>query len=361
MPSLGGPPETISVSGTECRLKSVSGHSLRHIPVRWPWAAASVPSTGSAGSTSPASLIAPRIAASSIATSRAAASASIREARSDWFPVVQGQAGYRRLSDNVDYTVDFPSLPGGGNQDVTFAPAILNRYSVRASVEQPVFTGFRVPNRLDAAQARTKAAGAQVQATKNDVAFATRRAYWRLYEAKARERAATDALRQIRRQLTDVRNQQDAGMATETDVLRVRARRDRVRVEQIQARNAVQSARHTLNDQLGRPLDAPVVLADTVTVDSVGYAPSRLVRRATEQRPALRALRQTVQARAAEVDVAQAGWFPQVSLTGSYLYARPNEQLFPPEDRFQGTWDVGVQLSWRLSTGGGTAAAADLM
>jgi outer membrane protein TolC len=102
-----------------------------------------------------------------------------------------------------------------------------------------------------------------------------------------------------------------------------------------------------------------VVLADTVTVDSVGYAPSRLVRRATEQRPALRALRQTVQARAAEVDVVQAGWFPQVSLTGSYLYARPNEQLFPPEDRFQGTWDVGVQLSWRLSTGGGTAAATD--
>jgi TolC family type I secretion outer membrane protein len=290
---------------------------------------------------------------------RTAAAASIREARADWFPVVEGQAAYRRLSDNVDYTVDLPSIPGSGNQSVTFAPAILDRYSARVSVEQPLFTGFRILNRLDAAQAQTEAARAQVEGRKNEVAFATRRAYWHLYEAKARERAAAEALRQIERQLADVRNRQAAGMATESDVLRVRARRDRVRVERIQARNDVQTARHTLNDQLGRPLEAPVVLGDTVTVDSVGYEPARLVQTATEQRPDLKALRQTVEARDAEVDVAQAGWFPQVSLTGSYLYARPNEQLFPPEDRFQGTWDAGVSLSWRLSTGGGTDAAAD--
>ena len=290
---------------------------------------------------------------------RTAASSSIRQARADWFPVVQGEARYRRLSDNVDYTVDFPGAPSGGSQPVTFAPAILNRYSARASVEQPVFTGFRVANQIEAAQSQTKAARAQVESTKNEVAFATRRAYWRLYEAKARAEAATDALRQIERRLTDVRNQREAGMATDTDVLRVQARRDRVRIEKIQARNAVQSARHTLNEELGRPLDAPVVLSDTVTVDSVAHDPGRLVRRATDRRPDLRALRQTVEARAAEVDVAQSGWFPQVALTGSYLYARPNEQLFPPEDRFQGTWDVGVSLSWRLSTGGGTDAATD--
>lgn len=290
---------------------------------------------------------------------RAAAAASIRAARSEWFPVVQGQARYRRLSDNVDYTVDLPSAPGSGQQPVTFAPAILNRYSARATVEQPVFTGFRLPNELDAAQAQTEAARAQADATEQQVAFQTRQAYWRLYEARARRRAATDALRQIERRLTDVRNQQSAGRATETDVLRVRARRDRVRARQLQARNEARSARRTLNDQLGRSLDAPVVLDDTVTVDSTAHDPSRLAARALEQRPDLEALRQTVQAREAEVDVAQSGWFPQVALTGSYLYARPNEQLFPPEDRFQGTWEAGVRLSWRLSTGGGTDAATD--
>ena len=291
---------------------------------------------------------------------RTAAAASVREARSEWFPVVEGQARYRRLSENVDYTVDLPTLPGSEGGRVTFAPAILNRYAAQARVEQPLFTGFRIPNQLEAAQAQTRAARAQVDATRTTVAYETRAAYWRLYEAQAREAAASDALRQIERRLTDVQNRQAEGMATETDVLRVKARRDQVRLEQIQAQNDVQTARRRLNDKLRRPLDAPVALADTVTIDAPALPDaSRLVARAREHRGDLEALRQTVTARDAEVDVAQSGWYPQISLFGSYLYARPNEQLFPPEDQFEGSWEAGVSLSWRLSVGGQTDAAAD--
>lgn len=289
----------------------------------------------------------------------AAAAASVREARSGWFPEVTGQASYRRLSNNVDYTVDLPGQPGSGSQPVTFAPAILNRYSMRGSVRQPVFTGFRIPNQMDAAQARTGAAQAQTKATKQTVAFQTRTAYWRLYRAQAQARSAAKSVKLIERRLTDVQNQRAAGRATEADVLRVKARRDRVRAERLQAKNAVQNARRTLNDHMGRPLEAPVVLADTVRVDSLRRSSDALVDRATQQRPDLRALQHTVEARAAEVDVAQSDWFPQVALTGSYLYARPNEQLFPPEDRFQGTWEAGVQLSWDLSLGLRTDAATD--
>ena len=290
---------------------------------------------------------------------RRAATASVQEARSGWFPTLRGAAQYRRLSDNVDYTVDLPSLPGGGGQPVTFAPAILNRYSARASLEQPLFTGFRVSNQLDAAQARRGAARARVEATRQTVAYETRVAYWRLYEAQSRAEAAADALRQIERRLVDVRNRRTQGMATEADVLRVRARRDQVRVERIRARNAVQSARRALNEEMGRPVDAPVVLADTVRVGPATPDSTGLVARARAQRPDLESLRETLRARAAEVDVAQSGWYPQVSLTGSYLYARPNEQLFPPEERFEGTWEAGVQLSWQLSLGRRTDAAVD--
>jgi outer membrane protein len=289
----------------------------------------------------------------------AAAAASVREARSGWFPEVTGQASYRRLSNNVDYTVDLPGQPGSGSQPVTFAPTILNRYSTRASVRQPVFTGFRIPNQMAAAQARTKAARARSTATEQTVAFETRAAYWQLYRARAQVRTTAKSMRLIERRLTDIRNRRAAGRATEADVLRIRARRDRVRAERLRAQNAVQSARRALNDQMGRPLDAPVTLADTVTVDPVDSETGALVERATQQRPGLRALRHTVQARAAEVNVAQSDWYPQVALTGSYLYARPNEQLFPPEDKFQGTWEAGVQLSWDLSLGFGTDAATD--
>jgi len=286
-----------------------------------------------------------------------AAAASVREVRSAWFPEIQGQASYRRLSGNVDYTVELPGEMG--EQPVTFAPAILDRYSARASVTQPLFTGFRIPNQHDAAQARTRATRAQVDATEQTVAFETRAAYWDLYRAQAQARATAKSVELIERRLTDIRNQRAAGRATEADVLRVKARRDRMRAERLRARNAVQSARRALNDQMGRPLEAPVTLADTVQLSQTKRPADALVERALQRRPDLRALRQTVQAQAAEVDVAQSDWFPQVALTGSYLYARPNEQLFPPEDRFQGTWEAGVQLSWNLSLGFRTDAATD--
>jgi outer membrane protein len=288
-----------------------------------------------------------------------AAHASVRAARSAWFPVLEGQAQYRRLSDNVDYTVDLPSIPGAGGERVTFAPAILNRYAARARLRQPLFTGLRVPSRVEAAQAEQRAASAEVRDREQAVAYETRTAYWTLYEARARRAAAATALRQIEQRLADVRNRRAAGRATEADVLRVQARRDRVRVEQVQARNAVRSARRALNDLLGRPLDRPVVIADTVRLRPVPGPDTALVARARRQRPDLEALRQTVRAREAEVGVARAEWFPEVALTGSYLYARPNEQLFPPEDRFEGSWEAGVTLSWELALGGRADAATD--
>ena len=280
---------------------------------------------------------------------RRAAAASVREARSGWLPVAGAEVQYRRLSENVDYTVDFPSLPGGPGEPVTFAPAILNRYGVRASIAQPLFTGLRIRSEVDAAQAEAGAAEARVRSTETDVVFRTRRAYWRLYEAEVQQDAATFALREIERRLHDIENREAAGLATETDVLRIRSRRDRLRVAAIRAQTDVDSARRALNDAMGRPLERTVQLADSVRTAPTVPDPERALDRADRRRGDLRALRETILARQAGIRAARAAWFPSVSLSGSYLYARPNDQLFPPEDRFQGTWEAGVSLSWQLS------------
>jgi outer membrane protein TolC len=225
----------------------------------------------------------------------------------------------------------------------------LNRYGVRASVAQPLFTGLRIRSEVDAAQAEAGAAAARVHATEVDVVFRTRRAYWRLYEAEAQQDAATFALREIERRLQDIENREAVGLETETDVLRVRSRRDRLRVAVIRAQTDVDTARRALNDAMGRPLESMVQLADTVRIVPAAPDPERALARADRRRGDLRALRETILARQAGIRAAHAGWFPTVSLSGSYLYARPNDQLFPPEDRFQGTWEAGVSLSWQLS------------
>lgn len=287
-----------------------------------------------------------------------AAAAELRAAQSERFPIVQGQADYRRLSENVDYTADIPGLPPG-SETITFAPAILDRYTFQARIEQPLFSGLQTRRTVEAARHRTQAARSRVEATEDDIVYRVRAAYWHLYETKERREAAAQALRQIERQLTDVRNRRDAGTVTESDALRVEARQASLRLERMQAIHDVEQARLTLNDLMGRSADAPLAIADTVTLATPPPESSVLVDRALQQHPDVAALRQQKQALDAEVGRARAGWYPQVRLVGSYLYARPNERLFPFEDEFAGTWEAGITASWSLSTGGRTAAQSE--
>lgn len=52
--------------------------------------------------------------------------------------------------------------------------------------------------------------------------------------------------------------------------------------------------------------------------------------------------------REAALSVARAGWYPQVSLSASYEYARPNARIIPPSDRWEKTWDMGLVFQWSL-------------
>ena len=55
---------------------------------------------------------------------------------------------------------------------------------------------------------------------------------------------------------------------------------------------------------------------------------------------------------------AVAGRRPTVAVAGGADYARPNPRIFPRADRWQESWDIGVNVSWTLWDGGRTAAEA---
>jgi outer membrane protein TolC len=48
------------------------------------------------------------------------------------------------------------------------------------------------------------------------------------------------------------------------------------------------------------------------------------------------------------VDVARAGRFPTLFVTGDYLFADPNPRVFPQSDQFTGTWSVGIMASFDI-------------
>jgi outer membrane protein TolC len=58
---------------------------------------------------------------------------------------------------------------------------------------------------------------------------------------------------------------------------------------------------------------------------------------------------QGIDARVHQKDAELESYFPKVSAFGVADYANPNQRIFPQEDKYTGTWAVGVQATWNLN------------
>jgi len=117
----------------------------------------------------------------------------------------------------------------------------------------------------------------------------------------------------------------------------------------IDAQNGVRTASMALNNAIGLPLDTELDLSTSVPDDAVSAVdPVSLIREALASRPEVKALNLRQKASEAAVGVAGADKFPQIFLSGNYTFARPNSRIFPAQDRFNGTWDVGVGILFTL-------------
>jgi outer membrane protein TolC len=133
----------------------------------------------------------------------------------------------------------------------------------------------------------------------------------------------------------------------------------------IDARNAAEVALTTLDSLIGLPLDTDVDL--TTTAESqVSRLPAPAddseespVERALASRPELKSADLRIKASEWGVKAARAGYYPQVFLSGNYYYLRPNPRILPTLDRFKGTWDLGVSVSFDLWNWGQTKSQTE--
>lgn len=289
----------------------------------------------------------------------AEAEARLDEAKTMRLPVVAGQGSYLRLSSNVpDFAVQFPAgiIPGQDARSFTIAPAVLDRYSAVVSIQQPLFTGGRIRQGTRIAEYQAEAAVEDASATRADLALRVQEAYWTLHKAEAGLDVLNEAVAQVEAHLKDVQNLREVGMATNSDVAGVLTRRSEVRLQLVEAQNAVRMAALNLNHLIGLDLNERVRTVDSVRVRPVTESPDDLIRMALAQRPELSAFESRLQALDAGVKAAGAARYPQVHAVGNLRYANPNPYVFPPESKFTGTWDAGVSVSFDLWNWGRTRA-----
>ncbi|KAB2879113.1 TolC family protein [bacterium] len=288
------------------------------------------------------------------------ASAKKSETNAARLPSLKLTAGYTRLSDVPPGQFSIPAnafAPGVPVTDVTstLSPTILNTYTLKATVQQQLFTGFRLENNSKVAELSEKASRQDLEKDKTDMIYAIRLAYWNLFRATEVKKVVDENVDQVQAHLKDAQNLLAQGMITNNDVLKVQVQLSSVRLLQIDARNGVELSMINLNNLIGLPLGTQIEISSVITNDPMVFQEvSALIQKAADQRQDVKALEYRLQAGDASVKIAQAGYYPQASLTGNYYYNSPNTRYFPTRDQFKTGWDVGVTVNFDVWNWGAT-------
>ena len=281
-----------------------------------------------------------------------AADARASETQTLGLPSVKFNAAYTRLSDVPSQAFILPANAFGpgfppSNVNVTLSPTILNNYTLRATVQQPLFTGGKISGAVDAAKENAIASEFDLKKDKADVLYNILAAYWNLYRAREAKTFVDENVMQVKAHLTDAENLQRQGLITSNDVMKVQVQLSDAQVRAIDADNMARMALFALNNTLGLPLQTGITLASTMQRHDLTFGNiDTLVARAIDHRPELSAMQARVRAGEAGVTAARGGWWPQVALVGNYNYLNPNSRYFPISSKFRDTWDVSVSLSF---------------
>lgn len=282
----------------------------------------------------------------SLRTSRfkvTAADAKADESGTLGLPSLKVQGAYTRLSDIPPSAITTPF----GTFEI--APTVLNNYTLKATVQQPLWTGGRISGVADANEALAEASRQEFSKDRAEVIYAVRQWYWNLHRANEALTFVNENVQQIQAHVTDAENLQRQGMLTANDVLKVQVQLSDAKVRQIDARNTVRLSMIQLNNVLGLPLSTVIELATPLESGAAALADlDSLVKRALTARPDLIAMQARVRAGESGLTAARGGWWPQVYLTGNYNYLRPNQRVFPTKDEFKDTWDVSLSVSFDL-------------
>jgi outer membrane protein len=274
-------------------------------------------------------------------------------------PTLKLAGNYTRLSDVPPFQVTLP--PQFGISAFTLAPSVVNNYTMRVSLQQPLFTGFKLSAASAAAGYSVRAAEQDYAKDKTELIYNIRNAYWSLYKAMEFKKVADENVEQVKAHLKDAENLLAQGMVTRNDVLKVQVQLSEAQLRQIDAKNNVRLALLSLNNVLGIPLDTQIELA-TVSSLETEQTPEdlrKLLSKAFERRPEIKAMEYRIKAGEEGVTAARSGWFPQIYLAANYNYARPNQRIQPVQDVFKDTWDVGVTVSLDIWNWGTTAHQTD--
>ena len=270
-----------------------------------------------------------------------AARANLGITRSEQFPNVtaSAEATTLRNSNSGQFT-----LPAGANRDRTFGTVVLDLLSFEIDL------WGRRRRATEAARADLLGAEETRKAVMTTVVGDVSAAYFNLLELDMELEIAQDTLATRQESLTLIRTRQKGGVATMLDVRQAEQLVYAAAQTVPDIERLIEQTENRVNLLLGKD-PSPVARGRSLTEqEQPPDAPAGLPSSLLERRPDIRAAEATLMAATANIGVAKAAYFPQISLTG--FMGGQSSQLANLFSGPGGAWNFGPQVTLPIFNAG---------
>ena len=221
-----------------------------------------------------------------------------------------------------------------------------NTFIGALTLVQPIYMGGKIYQTNKMAQIGIDIAKEQQNAEVSEVLYNTENAYWTVISVSNKVKTATDyqtLLIQLSKNVSELANE---GMATKSDILKVKVKLNEVNMNLTKAQNGLSLAKMDLCRQIGLPMTGDIVLTDEITGQSDSFVSENELAsmdQVYENRSEIKSLERLNDLYEAKQKIAVADYLPQVGLIANYMYTNPD--FFNGfEKEFSGSWNVGVTM-----------------
>jgi outer membrane protein TolC len=235
-----------------------------------------------------------------------------KEAITNFLPLWTGQYSWTRYSGPVivgPVPIFLPELAAITSRDI---------YSLNTTVSQPLFTGGSNLANYHLAKIGVSFSKETAAAAKQDLVLQVRVGYFTILRAEKFLEVAQQQVGQFEAQLELTEAFFRAGIVVKNDVLEAEVNLANARQSLIKAANNVATAKASFNMLLGREITSPFEVVDILTYEAFPLSYEQCLEEALRQRPEIKAAQLNIEQAKENVKIAKSGFFPTISLLGSY-------------------------------------------
>jgi outer membrane protein len=230
-------------------------------------------------------------------------------------------------------------------------------WDITVEVSQLVYSGGSIRSTLKAQKFAREAVQYSLEAVVNNLALSVTESFYNALLARESISVQEENVAFLERQLENVRNRFEAQTVSKFEVLQAEVELANAQPGLIRARNAYRIALDELYRIVGYTNRSASSYTGNEIEGELDYSPlnyslNRALENAIEQRPEMDQLKAIIEARKSGVDVARAGYFPNVSVYGNWGIQK-SPLSSDVDDSLRG-WEVGVRSSWSIFDGRAT-------